>query len=67
MTVYQSSFDDGGSTVALKGYPLVGAGDATFTVDGTVGKTTEVSARPRAVRAAWAWRSPRCARSTSRT
>ena len=29
MTVYQSSFDDGGSTVALKGYPLVGAGDAT--------------------------------------
>ncbi|CAB3669001.1 cytochrome c biogenesis protein ResB [Achromobacter pestifer] len=44
MTVYQSSFDDGGSTVVLKGYPLVGAGGATFTVDGTVGKTSEVTA-----------------------
>lgn len=44
MTVYQSSFDDGGSTVVLKGYPLVGAGSATFNVDGTVGKTSEVTA-----------------------
>ncbi len=44
MTVYQSSFDDGGSTVSLKGFPLVGATDTTFTVDGTVGKTTEVIA-----------------------
>ena len=63
MTVYQSSFDDGGSTVAR----LSARGRRDLTVDGTVGKTTEVSARPRAVRAAWAWRSPRCARSTSRT
>jgi len=45
MTVYQSSFDDGGSTVALKGYPLVGANDATFSVDGTVGKTSELTAQ----------------------
>ncbi|MGW8308523.1 MAG: cytochrome c biogenesis protein ResB [Achromobacter pulmonis] len=44
MTVYQSSFDDGGSTVVLKGYPLVGADSATFKVDGTVGKTSEVTA-----------------------
>ena len=44
MTVYQSSFDDGGSTVVLKGYPLVGSGDATFAVDCTVGKTAEVTA-----------------------
>lgn len=44
MTVYQSSFDDGGSTVVLKGYPLVGADSATFNVDGTVGKTAEVTA-----------------------
>ncbi|MCR2721473.1 hypothetical protein NSP19_24410, partial [Salmonella enterica] len=36
--------DDGGSTVVLKGYPLVGADSATFNVDGTVGKTAEVSA-----------------------
>ncbi|WP_162978358.1 cytochrome c biogenesis protein ResB, partial [Pseudomonas aeruginosa] len=36
MTVYQSSFDDGGSTVTLKGYPLVGSEIATFAVDGTV-------------------------------
>ncbi|WP_343739156.1 cytochrome c biogenesis protein ResB, partial [Achromobacter sp.] len=45
MTVYQSSFDDGGSTVALKGYPLVGANHATFSVDGTVGKTSELTAQ----------------------
>jgi cytochrome c biogenesis protein len=45
MTVYQSSFDDGGSTVVLKGYPLVGANDATFSVDGTVGKTSELTAQ----------------------
>ena len=45
MTVYQSSFDDGGSTVGLKGYPLVGANDATFSVDGTVGKTSELTAQ----------------------
>lgn len=45
MTVYQSSFDDGGSTVVLKGYPLVGVNDTTFSVDGTVGKTSELTAR----------------------
>lgn len=45
MTVYQSSFDDGGSTVVLKGYPLVGVNDATFSVDGTVGKTSELTAQ----------------------
>ncbi|MCU6617623.1 cytochrome c biogenesis protein ResB [Achromobacter mucicolens] len=45
MTVYQSSFDDGGSTVVLKGYPLVGTNDATFSVDGTVGKTSELTAQ----------------------
>lgn len=45
MTVYQSSFDDGGSTVVLKGYPLVGVNDTTFSVDGTVGKTSELTAQ----------------------
>ncbi|WP_251864253.1 cytochrome c biogenesis protein ResB [Achromobacter sp. Marseille-Q4962] len=44
MTVYQSSFDDGGSTVKLLGYPLVGSGGQTFSVDGAVGKTSEVTA-----------------------
>ncbi|OZI41580.1 cytochrome c biogenesis protein ResB [Bordetella genomosp. 4] len=45
VTVYQSSFDDGGSTVKLKGYPLVGAGNTPFEVDGTVGKAAEITAR----------------------
>ncbi|ANN69195.1 cytochrome c biogenesis protein ResB [Bordetella bronchialis] len=41
VTVYQSSFDDGGSTVQLRGYSLRG-GDATpFELDGTVGKSSD--------------------------
>ena len=45
VTVYQSSFDDGGSTVELKGYPLVGINNTPFEVDGTVGKPAEITAR----------------------
>lgn len=45
VTVYQSSFDDGGSSVSLTGYPLVGAGDTPFKVDGVVGQTSEIGAR----------------------
>ncbi|WP_407849582.1 cytochrome c biogenesis protein ResB [Bordetella petrii] len=45
VTVYQSSFDDGGSSVSLKGYPLVGAASAAFDLDGTVGKPAEITAR----------------------
>jgi len=44
VTVYQSSFDDGGSSVRLTGYPLTGAANRTFEVDGTVGKQSEISA-----------------------
>jgi cytochrome c biogenesis protein len=43
VTVYQSSFDDGGSTVTLRGYPLVGTKAETFKVDGKVGQVTELS------------------------
>jgi len=32
MTVYQSSFDDGGSTVVLKGYPLVGSNAVMYLI-----------------------------------
>ena len=45
MTVYQSSFDDGGSEVTLRGHPLTGSGSATFDVDSVVGKTTTLSAQ----------------------
>lgn len=45
VTVYQSSFDDGGSMVSLKGYPLVGTGNTPFDVSGTVGKSAEITAR----------------------
>lgn len=42
VTVYQSSLDDGGSTVELTGYPLSGPSNKPFTVNGTVGKTSEL-------------------------
>lgn len=37
VTVYQSSFDDGGSHLSVQGYDLNGSGAETFTLDGTVG------------------------------
>lgn len=43
VTVYQSSFDDGGSTLELTGYPLKGAAYQPFNVQGTVGQNTEIS------------------------
>lgn len=43
VTVYQSSFDDGGSKLQLVGYPLVGPKDKPFDVNGTVGKATEIT------------------------
>lgn len=42
VTVYQSSFDDGGSRVSLAGRPLSGARDYTFEVDGVVGRAGEI-------------------------
>ena len=68
MTVYQSSFDDGGSTVALWAAIRWWA-RATRPLPWTApwARPPKCRPRPRAVRAAWAWRSPRCARSTSRT
>src|SRR3546814_633930 len=44
VTVYQSSFADGGSSVSLKGSPLVGATDDAFDGAGTVGTATELHA-----------------------
>ncbi|WP_260500017.1 cytochrome c biogenesis protein ResB [Aquabacterium sp. J223] len=40
IAIYQSSFDDGGSSVTLRALPLNGAG-APFEVKGTVGGSTE--------------------------
>ncbi len=42
VTVYQSSFDDGGSTLQLKGYPLTGGKAYDFALNGTVGETAPV-------------------------
>lgn len=44
VTVYQSSFDDGGSSVELLGYPLHGTGEQTFKLAGTVGDTATPAA-----------------------
>ncbi len=43
VTVYQSSFDDGGSKVALMGYPLAGTKPLTFEVNGQVGQVSDVA------------------------
>ncbi|HEX4918315.1 MAG TPA: cytochrome c biogenesis protein ResB [Limnobacter sp.] len=37
VTVYQSSFDDGGTRIQLKGMPLTGERDYRFDLDGVVG------------------------------
>lgn len=42
ITVYQSSFDDGGSHVRLVGYPLTGARARGDAVEGTVGQSVTV-------------------------
>jgi cytochrome c biogenesis protein len=43
VTVYQSSFDDGGTKVQLKGIPLTGERDYRFDLDGVVGGGRDLS------------------------
>ncbi|MCR2745952.1 cytochrome c biogenesis protein ResB [Limnobacter parvus] len=43
VTVFQSSFDDGGTKVQLKGIPLNGARDYRFDLDGVVGGGRDLS------------------------
>lgn len=43
VTVYQSSFDDGGTRMQLKGIPLTGARDYRFDLDGVVGGGRDLS------------------------
>ncbi|MES2739510.1 MAG: cytochrome c biogenesis protein ResB [Pseudomonadota bacterium] len=45
LAVYQSSFEDGGSKLTLKGYPMTGSATAPFDLRGEVGGTTPL-ARP---------------------
>jgi cytochrome c biogenesis protein len=42
VAIYQSSFDDGGSSLKLRGLPMGGAGKP-FAVDGVVGGSTQIS------------------------
>ncbi len=44
VTVYQSSFDDGGSKLDLVGYPLTGSDSQPFELQGVVGKPAEIPA-----------------------
>lgn len=46
VTVYQSGFDDGGSTVKLKAYPLSGARSKPFAVEAVVGQSSKIQATP---------------------
>ncbi|MET0322863.1 MAG: cytochrome c biogenesis protein ResB [Duganella sp.] len=43
LAIYQSSFEDGGSKLTLKGYPMVGTGTNSFALKGEVGGTTPFS------------------------
>jgi cytochrome c biogenesis protein len=43
VAVYQSGIEDGGSKLKLTGYPMTGASDKAFAVDGEVGSTTELN------------------------
>jgi len=43
VTLYQSSLDDGGSNVTLRGYPLSGPRNRPFQLEGTVGRQRELS------------------------
>ncbi len=43
MTVYQSSFDDGGSLIELVGYPLAGSSDKSFEIKSRVGQSNDVT------------------------
>ncbi|MDN3988170.1 cytochrome c biogenesis protein ResB [Zwartia vadi] len=43
VTVYQSSFDDGGSLVELVGYPLAGPSDKPFELKSRVGQSSDVT------------------------
>ena len=40
LAVYQSSFEDGGSKLKLKGYPMTGASSGSFSMAGEVGGST---------------------------
>ncbi len=42
VAIYQSSFDDGGSSLKLRGFPM-NAGGQPFEIDGTVGGTAQIS------------------------
>ncbi len=43
LAVYQSSFEDGGSSLKLAGYPMQGLGNGSFPVEGVVGNSTPLS------------------------
>jgi cytochrome c biogenesis protein len=43
VAVYQSSFDDGGSKLTLAGYPMTGAENYAFPMQGTVGNSTPLA------------------------
>ena len=43
IAIYQSSFDDGGTRVKLKGHPMTGERDYTFMIDGEIGSGTTLT------------------------
>jgi cytochrome c biogenesis protein len=42
VAVYQSGIEDGGSKLKLTGYPMAGASDKSFAIEGEVGNATEL-------------------------
>jgi cytochrome c biogenesis protein len=50
VTVFQSGFDDGGSHLQFKAWPMQGPGDKAFTLDGDVGSSRQLTNGQQALR-----------------
>jgi cytochrome c biogenesis protein len=53
VAVYQSGIEDGGSKLKLTGYPMTGASEKAFAIDGEVGSATELKQADEAYTIEW--------------
>jgi cytochrome c biogenesis protein len=53
VAIYQSGIEDGGSKLRLTGYPMSGASDKAFEINGEVGGTTELKQASEAYTVEW--------------
>ncbi|CCD28759.1 Putative cytochrome C biogenesis protein [Candidatus Glomeribacter gigasporarum BEG34] len=53
IAIYQSSFEDGGSTVHLSAYPMRGARTSAFKLSGTVGESAQIAGAQKGETVEW--------------